>query len=109
MPHALTTMSNIICPHGGKAILVTRQTKAHDDSAYYLLETDVHAVVGCPFMLPFFYEPCVRIEWSNGSTKTKIEDTPILTRISQGSCYNSSDGFQGYAIVVYTQWRFDVY
>lgn len=107
MPHALTTMANVICPHGGQAILVTTQTKVDSQSALWLLETDIHVVAGCPLIIVLFPSPCVRIEWASGTTRNSIFGTPILTRASQGSCYNSFNGLQGMAIVVSTQMRAD--
>jgi len=50
--YVLTTMSQVLCTHGGKAVLTTANTKVKIQNAAALLETDVHTVAGCSFTLP---------------------------------------------------------
>ena len=99
----LTTSSQIMCPHGGQAILFTSHTKANAVNTPVLLESDIHAVAGCPFTIGTKYSPCVRIEWSAGSSKTSVQGTPTLVQSSIGKCINAEGATQGIAIVVNTQ------
>ncbi len=107
MPNYLTTSSTIQCFHGGKATLLTaKNTQVFANGAPVLLESDVHTVVGCPFTLPNGkYSPCVRIEWSAGSTKTTANSTAPLLKNSIGQCYNAENAIQGVATIVNTQMK----
>jgi hypothetical protein len=101
----LTTMSRVMCPHGGQAILTTadRHLAAQVPSGAVLLETDVHSVVGCPFTVGVKYSPCVRIEWSAGSQAVAVGQTPALTMSSVGRCLNAEGAPQGVAVKQLTQ------
>jgi hypothetical protein len=99
----LTTASQIMCPHGGRATLLTTNTKVFADNALVLLESDVHPVVGCPFTVGPKYSPCVRIEWSAGSTKVTVNSTATLVKTSIGKCMNAEGAPQGIATIVNTQ------
>ena len=99
----LTTASQIMCPHGGQATLITSNTKAQAVSAALLLESDIHLVAGCPFTVGPKYSPCVRIEWSAGSSKTSVQGKAPLVQSSMGKCINAEGATQGIAIVVNTQ------
>ena len=105
MPGALlTTQSQIMCPHGGQAILVSTNSRVQA-TAPVLLETDAHMVAGCPFTLGLKYSPCVRIEWSAGATKATIDGVAPLLQSSMGKCFSPESAPQGVAIVVATQSR----
>jgi hypothetical protein len=99
----LTSASTVICPHGGQALLLTTNTDALVQGAPVLLQTDVHAVVGCPFFAGPVYSPCVTIRWLSGATQTSIRGTPVLLRNSVGLCQNAAQAPQGTAVVVQTQ------
>lgn len=102
----LTLQSTIMCPHGGQATLITSNSRVSTTNSFWLLETDVHTVTGCPFTLPGpKYSPCIRIEWSAGSTKTSVNGTPVLKRESTGLCYNAEGAPQGTATVANTQMK----
>jgi hypothetical protein len=100
----LTTASTITCTHGGQATLVTGNTSVLA-GAPLLLESDVHAVVGCPFTIGPKYSPCVRIEWSGGAANASAGDTAVLVQSSIGKCYSAENAVQGVAIVAATQPR----
>lgn len=100
----MTTQSQIKCMHMASAILTTSNTKLTVDGAPALLETDVHPVAGCPFTLPGGKpSPCVRIEWSAGTTKMTSGGTKVLIRTSIGKCYSPESAMQGIAIIAMTQ------
>ena len=105
MGEILTTGSRIMCPHGGQAILPTANARVSTTSSFWLMETDVHFVVGCPFCLGFIFSPCVRIEWTAGSIRTNVNRTPVLKRESVGVCYSAANVPQGTAIIVNSQMK----
>ncbi|BAU75944.1 hypothetical protein [Metapseudomonas furukawaii] len=98
----LTTSSTVMCPHGGMAQLITRNTEARVDGAPMLLQTDIHPIVGCPFT-PSIYSPCVSIRWVTAATQTSIRNVPVLLQNSVGLCLNAAQVPQGTALVVQTQ------
>ncbi len=102
--NALTTASTIMCTHGGQATLTTANTRVKA-GAQILLETDIHTVTGCPFTIGNKYSPCVRIEWSAGTSNVNVNNTPALVQSSMGTCYNAENAVQGVATVVNTQMK----
>lgn len=98
----LTMESRIQCPHGGQALLLTSDERVMAQSPA-LVETDIHTVVGCPFVSGTVYMPCVTIEWSAGATRVQAMGAAVLTRTSIGKCLNASSAPQGLAIIVSTQ------
>lgn len=99
----LTTASTITCPHGGQVMLTTGNGHVYADGSPVLLETDVHQVTGCPFMIGQKYSPCVKVEWSAGAGKSAAGGTPALVASSTGKCTNAEGATQGMAIVACTQ------
>jgi hypothetical protein len=93
----LTVASTITCQHSGMAQLTTSNTKLDVAGAKALLESDVHLVTGCPFMVGQKYSPCVRIEWSAGSQKLTVSGTAALIQTSIGKCYSAEGAVQGVA------------
>jgi hypothetical protein len=67
-----------------------------------LLQTDMHPVVGCPFV-PVAPSPCVLIQWVSGATQVSIRGTPVLLQTSVGLCLNAFGAPQGPAVVACTQ------
>lgn len=103
--NVLTTTSQVMCPHGGQATLLTSNTKVLIDNSPALLESDVHPVVGCPFTIGQKYSPCVKITWSAGATKMKVtkNETSVLIKTSQGKCISAEGATQGIATIVNTE------
>jgi hypothetical protein len=101
----LNLTSTIMCPHGGAAALITGNNRVKADGAAVVLESDVHAVTGCPFMVGSKSSPCVRIEWSHGARHGSVDGTPVLVQSSGGRCLNAEGAVQGTAIVVNCQTR----
>jgi hypothetical protein len=95
----LTTGSGAQCPHGGQASLSTANQKAKTMSGKLLLESDIHTVSGCAFMIGTKPSPCIRIEWKAGATKVKANSTAVLLQSSVGLCYSPEGAPQGPAIV----------
>ncbi len=103
--YILTTMSQVLCPHGGTAILTKANAMMLVDGMPALLETDIHPVIGCPFTVGPKYQPCVRIEWIAGAELCKSNGTKVLVQSSVGKCISAEGAIQGLAIVVQTQMK----
>jgi hypothetical protein len=101
----LTTASTVMCPHAGQALLTTSNTDALIDGCPALLETDVHAVIGCTFAPGGVYTPCVAVRWKAGAIFTKVRGVPVLLQTSVGVCHNAAQLPQGIAYVAQTQQR----
>jgi hypothetical protein len=105
----ITTGSVITCPHGGTAMPVPTNFRVLVDGQPVMLESDIHTVVGCPFMIPAtpspIPSPCVIIRWSGGSTVTKVNGVSVLVQSSVGICYNPTNVPQGTAVIASTQAR----
>ncbi len=103
----LTTGSTVLCPHGGSATLTTANSKVMADNMPALLESDVHAVAGCPFQIPIGTgtkpSPCIRIEWSLGAVQLQVNGVGVLLQSSIGKCYSPESAIQGVANIVSTQ------
>ena len=103
----LNISSTVMCMHGGSAILTTANTKVMVDNVPALLESDVHSVAGCPFQIPIGTgtkpSPCIRIEWSAGSTKMQVNGAGVLVKSSIGKCYSPEGAMQGMANIANTQ------
>jgi hypothetical protein len=99
----LTMTSRVQCPHGGFALLITANTRVFAGGAPVLLESDIHPILGCPFTVGLKYSPCIRIEWTAGTTKMQIRGKPALMQSSIGKCINAEGAPQGIAIIANTQ------
>lgn len=103
----LTATSTVLCTHGGQAVLTTSNVRLMIDNAPALLETDIHAVAGCPFQIPIGTgtkpSPCVRIEWSGGAAMLKVNGAGVLVQSSVGKCISPEGAPQGVASIVNTQ------
>ncbi len=99
----LTTNSQIQCPHGGQAVLMTTDTAVSAQSGRVLLESDVHVVAGCPFTIGPKPSPCVRIQWQMGASQVAVSSVKPLMTTSLGTCYSPESAPQGLALIVNTQ------
>jgi hypothetical protein len=98
----LTTASTILCPHGGIAVLTTANARVTAGGAPVLLESDIHTVAGCPFVIALKPSPCIRIQWAAGAARAQA-GAPVLAQSSIGICFSPESAPQGVAIVVNTQ------
>jgi len=105
MPGKLLTISSTIqCPHGGKVMLITKNTRVRAGGAQVLMEGDVDTVVGCAFTVGLKPSPCVRVEWSAGAQQVKVS-AAVLVQSSVGKCFNAEGAMQGVALIGGTQPR----
>ena len=100
MPRILTRGSQVLCPHGGSATLTTANAKVGAAGGKALVESDVHTVSGCAFMIGTKPSPCLQIRWSAGAVKLKAGGTAVLLESSAGTCYSPESAPQGMAMVV---------
>lgn len=100
----LTTAATVMCTHGGQATLSTANQKVKAGAAV-LLESDVHTVAGCPFVVGVSPMPCLRIEWTAGAGSVKVGGEKPLVASSVGKCLNAAGAPQGVAIAVPGQFR----
>lgn len=101
----LTTSDTIQCMHGGQVTLLTSNTKLNVNGAPALLESDIHQVAGCPFLIGNVPSPCMTVEWSAGAGKVKVNGTPVLVKSSIGKCYSAQRAPQGVVTIVNTQMK----
>lgn len=94
----LTIASQVMCTHGGTAILTTTNSLLTASGSQVLLESDIHQVVGCPFTVGVVYMPCVTIQWQAAATTLKVSGTSVLLATSVGQCMNISNAPQGVAV-----------
>jgi hypothetical protein len=100
MPSIVTIANQILCPHGGQAILVTDNMTLLADGAPALLETDVPAIVGCPFTPGSTYSPCVQIEWRSAAEMLSVGKAGVVLETSVGFCVNAAGAPQGTAVIM---------
>lgn len=103
MPPILTTLSSAMCPHGGTVQLTTTANAMMQiDGGFALLQSDVHAISGCPFMKGSSPSPCVTVTWVSAAVQTKVNQTPVLLQNSVGLC-QSATGPQGTVVITNVQ------
>jgi hypothetical protein len=103
MSPLLTTASTVICPHGGMAVLTTRNSQALVLGAPVLLQNELHSVMGCAFAPGGVPTPCLTVQWLTGGTQSAIGGVPALLQSSVGLCLNAAQAPQGTAIVLQAQ------
>lgn len=112
MPKLLNTQSKVACPHMAKVDLsmtgnTTLRVGEGAESGFALLVTDKHPVIGCTFMQGSKPSPCVMVEWSAGSTRTKVDGVAVLTEASVGICKSAEQAPQGPIAVQHTPAGFE--
>jgi len=73
MASILTIDNQVMCPHGGQAILVTSNSAFLVEGSPALLETDLPTIAGCPFIIGLVYSPCVLIEWMTAAETLTVD------------------------------------
>jgi hypothetical protein len=99
MAPVLTTGSSVQCSHGGQALLLTTNSVLFAGDEAVLLESDVHPIVGCSFVVGTVYMPCVLVQWDGGASSLTVDGVGVLTTDSVGSCLNGSGIEQSVALV----------
>src|SRR3954447_17689808 len=101
MPAPILTMgATIMCPHGGHAILATTNAKVILRGMPALTSSDIHTILGCPFVIVLKPSPCVRIQWLPSPSKLSGPGgVQLLTMASIGLCLSPEQAPQGPALI----------
>ena len=102
---ALTTVSTMLCPHGG-SVSASGAGLAQADGGTVLTMADPCTIAGCPFQLPTTPptpSPCILVQWVSGETKALASNLPALSEGSVGLCLAATGLVQGTVQVVNTQ------
>jgi hypothetical protein len=99
MASILTIDNQVMCPHGGQAILVTSNSAFLVEGSPALLETDLPTIAGCPFIIGLVYSPCVLIEWTAAAETLTVDGAGVVLETSIGLCSNAAGAPQGVAII----------
>jgi len=103
MGQALTSASQLMCPHGGTITASPSQGSARAGAAI-LVQTDTFSVSGCPFTLPNGKpSPCLTVQWIVADRSCTAGGTPTLSTASVGLCLSDLQVPQGAPIVAQTQ------
>jgi hypothetical protein len=98
--HSLTMTSSLQCPHSGRVVIISANTRVRAASIPMALATDVFMIVGC-----LSSSPCVTVQWLVTDMRVRVNGIPTLSRSSVGLCLNGLQIPQGPVIVVNTQVR----
>jgi hypothetical protein len=89
----LTQAATIMCPHGGRATVVPKNTgQVHIENTPVLVLTDVFVIAGCVFNYLGSPAPCISIQWTAPSTLLFANGEPVLLATSVGLCIGGSGG-----------------
>jgi hypothetical protein len=100
MGNTLDTTATLQCPHGGRVMINTSNTRVLANGIPVALQSDSFTIAGCPLN-----SPCVKVIWLVPDLVTRAIGTPTLSRSSIGICLGG-DGFpRGLATVLNTQPR----
>lgn len=110
MPGPLVQVgATILCPHGGRVSIISRNLRVKGGKQALALVSDVSMVSGCPFQVPagpaMKPQPCVTVRWLIGTLRARVQRQPVLTRTSTGVCFSAEQIPQGPPSIVMTQFR----
>jgi hypothetical protein len=88
----LTTMSSIMCPHGGQCVPVPSVPGIFLFGAQPLTVNDTFPIVGCTFNISGVPAPCLLVEWTLPAIGTTCRGVPVLLATSVGLCMGGSPG-----------------
>ena len=104
--HMVNLSSTILCPHAGKASIVTTNIRVKACGQPVALATDQFLITGCPFMIPPSKpSPCLQIQWLLTSLRVKVMGRPVVLKDSMGLCKSPEQIPQGPPNIVVTQFR----
>ena len=99
MPDVLTDQTQVSCAHAAPATVVPSNLEVSAEQGRVLVESDVHMVTGCLFMIGTVSSPCIQIQWSSPARTTKVDKRAVLTNQSVGKCVAANGLPQGMALV----------
>lgn len=97
---AITTGAILMCPHGGRASIMSGTARVRADGAPIATIGDGFPVSGCANV----GQPCIRIEWLVSATRVRIGGHPPIVQGSTGLAL-SAEGSAGSSIMVSNQAR----
>jgi hypothetical protein len=103
---ALTTMSSLMCPHGGTVTIISSNARVSGGGAPLALATDTFTIAGCPFQIPTAVpipSPCVSVQWVVTDMRSTVNGAPTLSASSVGLCLAATQVPQGNVVVAATQ------
>jgi hypothetical protein len=103
---AITTLSSLTCPHGGKVTITSANTSAAGPSGALALSTDTFTIAGCPFQIPAVVpipSPCVTVQWVLPDMMDRAAAGFTLSASSVGVCLSPAQLPQGKVVIGATQ------
>jgi hypothetical protein len=88
----LTQAATVMCPHGGRAMVVPSNPTVQIAGSPVTVMTDVYTIVGCPFNISGAPAPCVSIQWTAPAVSATVGGVPVLLATSVGLCMGGSPG-----------------
>ena len=104
---ALTTLSSLMCPHGGTVSIISANSKVTAGGAPLALATDTYTIAGCPFQIVVGVatvpSPCVLVQWLVVDLRNTVNGTPTVSASSSGLCLAATQVPQGPVSIGMTQ------
>lgn len=98
----ITTTATLNCPHGGKVVIASSNTKVLAGTAV-ALATDTFTITGCPFQLPTpggpVAHPCVSVRWVKTNQRCTVGGQATLSSDSAGLCLAADQVPQGSVVI----------
>jgi hypothetical protein len=103
MPGPILHVGAVIrCPHAGRALPVTANTRVLVSGMPALVVSDAFPVTGCSLHLASSSgtkpQPCTMIQWTVPSARVRVNGQPVLCTTSTGICLSFGGVVQGQAI-----------
>jgi hypothetical protein len=100
----LTTVSMLMCPHGGTVTAISSNTQVSAGGAPLVRSSDTFIIAGCPFTLPGpVPSPCMTVQWIQTDTQSKAAGDFTLSMNSMGLCLAATQAPQGTVLINNTQ------
>lgn len=103
---SLNLDSTLECPHGGKVVMASTNTRTSGGSAKLVTMSDTFTISGCPFQLPTtppIPSPCVTVRWLIPDQRVRVQGRFTLSQSSVGLCLSGAQVPQGVVVVKQTQ------
>ncbi|MCH9684011.1 MAG: DUF4280 domain-containing protein [Deltaproteobacteria bacterium] len=101
----LNPASNVLCPHGMRALVVPSQARVLVDGLPATTVRDQYLVAGCPFTSGTAPMPCVRVQWVRPAARVLVDGAPALLIDSGGIGVQGPGVPNGPMVVASTQAR----
>src|SRR5262245_52768385 len=87
MPSPIVNFSaSITCCHGGTTMPASPAGRVKVSGQPVVTVSTSYTVVSCPFYPPYGNGPCVYGQWTNASTRVKVDGQPVILQQHQGTC-----------------------